>query len=97
MRAPWDEDVLSEAGMDDDFVIKALPSPMLSSMTPFISTCPDALMVIIRGTISPRFSHWTAAAATSSTRPTMPSASASLAMAETSRDEKRSDVLLSSE
>ena len=27
MRAPWEEDVLSEAGMDDDFVIKALPSP----------------------------------------------------------------------
>jgi len=22
MRAPWEEDVLSEAGMDDDFVIK---------------------------------------------------------------------------
>jgi len=28
MKAPWDEDAMSEAGMDDDFVLKArLPSP----------------------------------------------------------------------
>jgi hypothetical protein len=28
MKAPWDEDAMSEAGMDDDFVLKVdAPSP----------------------------------------------------------------------